>query len=275
MKKLLITIILGITLFSLLRLKFDNKFNYDVNEAAFYIEKMRLFKNSTTLIFGDSRVLNGINPYYFGKNSLNFAFNSHSYTERFLKYVDRFKSNKALKFYFGISVQSLSDFNQDLSFYKEFRRKNSVTSIYVDYLFNRPIDIWNIQRSLKSYAARTFFRGYMSLGNEVLNTSTTKPYAENYKDNQFKPSYIENLVKYASKWKDKGIEVIFFLTPSPANIYDFDPLISGVSLPKLKNLFSTRGYQLHQFTSDTLKYVDGDHLTDDSSNIFSKWVASL
>ena len=268
-------LILSILLFSGIRFIFDKKLIYEMNLKEFNQQKIAGIPKAESLILGDSRIMNGVNPKYLSKKALNLGFTNLSYSKIYLKHLDKHKSSKLKKIYWGISIQSLTDYGGDQGFSNELDPNFSKIEYYFDKIFNNPIDVWHIGKQFEKYEARKFYRGYMSLGDKEYTDSAVGPYLDNYKNFKFELKYLHRIVKFANKWKNEGVESVFFLTPSRAHKFDFDPNVSGVSKDQLEKYFRNAGITLFQFNNEKLKFVDGDHLTTESSIIFSKWLATL
>ena len=261
-----------IILFALARISLDDDLNFRVKQKIFLQEKLSKLENVEVLLLGDSRVMNGVDPTYFGPNALNFAFTSNSYTKSYLDYLQNNKSKKLKKVYIGISVQSLTDFYYDHSFADTVNKKQHEVLLYLDHLMMKPIDLWNLKKIFNKTKSTMFTNGYMSLGDSVGPAVAVQSYKENYRDHKFKKHYIENLLTFSSYMEQNGVKIIYVLTPSKANKDDFNKDVSGIDKAELLSHFK----KIYEYPeADKLEFVDGDHLTKSSSIAFSKWLASI
>ena len=277
MKKYLCIFIPLIIGFSLLRVAFDRQVDFNIKRDNVFREKFSLFSKASRLIIGDSRVLNGVDPYYFPPGSLNFGFISNTYTIRYLHYVDTNKPKSLKTIYINLSVQSLTNHLGDHNFIYYLKGQDSLFLRYLSEVFLKPINIWNLQGHLFEKTKVIYKKnGFFSLGKNELNQNASLAYRHQYQISRFDKTIFDRLIKFTKKWREQGICVIFFSVPSRALEVDYSKEISGMAKEELILFLEQNGFKLRSYPSpNSLKYVDGDHLTFESSEIYSKWLAQI
>lgn len=254
-----------------LRPYWDSALQVDFFYHDVYQTKVQKIAQSKWLLLGDSRVFNGVDPKFAHEPlTLNFAYPSNSFTENYLDYVRQNMGKNLARIYVGLSVQSLTDFNLDALF-RSKRQLKSTLRYRLERIFLNPINIWNIKNRMAPKKRQLHNKGFVLLGDSQVHENALTPYPLEYKRYQFDIKYIENLKRFADEMKHKGIKIIYFLTPSKANVYDYQKDLSGIDQKTLLNYFD---HNVLVYPEQDLEYVDGDHLTRKSTHKISQWLFS-
>ena len=272
--KLILKTLLFVISILVLRIIFDSQLRVNVHSKLYSCQKVHQIKMVDTLIIGDSRVMNGVDPELISKNTLNFGFSSMSYTKTYLDYILRHKS-KLKRVIIGISVQSLTSYMEDKSLLIAQEKNCSLFGTYFDELFMQSLQFdRNLLKRFRVPRKNASNNGYHSLGNNVYGQAAIEPYLQNYQQFKFDSKYFLNLLKFKMELDKYHIKSYFVLMPSIAAKYDYDKKISGINLEELKYLFNKNSISLLRYPKEDLEFVDGDHLTRRSSIKFSKWLKS-
>jgi len=277
-KILLLTISMMLTLagcFYLNSKPFSPKFEQEINETSFWVNKVHQSKKYKGLILGDSRGLRGINPDLIGKipNLYNFSFRSSTLTIDYLSEALKLVGDDGV-ILVALTPNSLVRVMNPNAHYKEYKymsmdevfiKKNKTLYRLFSPFRDRKFDL----NSTPEFTKVFFENGFVATNTDLHSVNVgVEIYKKRFMETRIDLDLLRDFLKMATQSKKK---FIFFRMPSCIEMEKVENEFSGFDNAAVKELVESAGFKWLDFNERfTFPTYDGSHLTPKAAGGFSE-----
>jgi hypothetical protein len=289
MKRYLIILVIIICTVMSIRSYFDHKGLAHVwSRENYWLKKANPFKNYDTVVIGDSRIYQSMNPdLLLNENdlALNFGFSSISFTKHYLDSVDKIIKDGGIIF-IGLTAESLTTYEGDKSLLNYQKKGPLIIHQTLRWIRlhwpNIELQRWIKWRQVPLFQNRPLVtteiyhdNGWLesNLPEEENVQSMVNHYRELSQRFKIDSTILQDIDSRIKQWNKRNIKIFVFWTCFEEKVcLEEAPLLTTELRSKIEHDFSSAGATWLDLSGRKFKTFDGDHLTGPEAVRFSLYI---